>query len=279
MDHKLVVYKANPLINASFKLNLNEQRLILACIAQITDPRKSITRDDEFTITAPAFSRLFGMSPKSAYADLSEAATSLLARIVVIEQPDPDNPSLSRTKTGWVSSADYYDGQGKVVIKFRDAIIPYLSNLKNGCFSKYKIEQIAKLKSVYAIRLYEIFVSESWKDKLCEIDIDTLKKMFQLHGEYERVFDFKKFVIKPAIESINANTDIQVSYTPKKTGRSVTHFIFAITKDKVPEKPKKSASNGAKKYSAPLDLTEQQKQAIAAQLDAMTKEIRARRKN
>ena len=227
MDYKTVVYKANPIITASFSLTLNEQRLILACIAQIKNPNTPISPDDEFTIEAPYFSRLFGISSKNVYLELSEAATLLLSRVVTIEMPDPNNPSLSRTKTGWVSSADYYDKAGKVVIRFSEKMIPYISNL-NGCFSRYKIEKIAKIKSVYAIRLYEVFVSEEWKGKLCEISLASLKNMFQLNGEYDRVYDFKKYVLDPSIKSINEHTDISVDYVSKKTGRTVTHFVFSI---------------------------------------------------
>ncbi len=199
----------------------------MACISQISDPRQEITSDDKFTITAHTFSRLFGVTKNSAYSDLSESATSLLTRVVTIESPDPDNPKLSRTKTTWISVADYYDGEGKVVVQFVDRIIPYLSNLKNGCFTKYRIEKIAKIKSVYAIRIYELLISESWKKKDYEIEVLELKEMFNIDkSEYNRIFDLKRFIIEPAISSINKHTDISVAVSYRKTGRTVTHIVF-----------------------------------------------------
>jgi plasmid replication initiation protein len=229
MEHKSIIYKANLLTRASFKLTLNEQRLILACIAQIKDPREPISRDDEFVVTAPYFSRLFRIHPKTAYAELSEAARLLANREVIIDHPDPDNPKKSRTITGWADFVDYYDGEGKVIIRFREKMIPYLSNLKDGGFTKYRIEMIAKIKSVYAIRFYEILLSEAWKKKDYELNIEDLRVMFQLNNEYERIFDFKKYVVDPSINSINKHTDISVSYSQKKSGRSVTHFIFSYS--------------------------------------------------
>src|SRR5665811_1360411 len=158
MDYKKVVCKSNNLTKASFSMTLNQKRIVLACIAQIKDPRLEITRDDEFIITAPHFSTLFDISLKHAYDQLKEATESLQKEVVVIHNPDIDDPKLSRIVTNWFSIAKYYDGEGRVVVKFNEAIIPYISNLKNGCFTQYRINQITKLKSVYAIRLYEILI-------------------------------------------------------------------------------------------------------------------------
>ena len=44
-----VVAKSNALIQASHKLNLNEQRLVLACVAQM-DGRRPMPKDNLFTI-------------------------------------------------------------------------------------------------------------------------------------------------------------------------------------------------------------------------------------
>ena len=47
-----------------------------------------------------------------------------------------------------------------------------------------------------------------------------------LNSEYQRVLDLKKRVIDPAVLQINEFSDLTVSYTQKKKGRTVTHFIF-----------------------------------------------------
>ena len=227
-------------------MTLNQKRIVLACIAQIKDPRLEITRDDEFIITAPHFSTLFDISLKHAYDQLKEATESLQKEVVVIHNPDIDDPKLSRIVTNWFSIAKYYDGEGKVIVKFNEAIIPYISNLKNGCFTQYRINQITKLKSVYAIRLYEILICEAWRNQDYEIEVATLKNMLGLADKYPMTAEFKRCVIFPAIANIKKTTNItDLELDQRRAGRDITHLIFKYSVEKEAEKPKPKA-NGTK---------------------------------
>jgi plasmid replication initiation protein len=208
-------------------MTLNQKRIVLACIAQIKDPRLEITRDDEFIITAPHFSTLFDISLKHAYDQLKEATESLQKEVVVIHNPDIDDPKLSRIVTNWFSIAKYYDGEGKVIVKFNEAIIPYISNLKNGCFTQYRINQITKLKSVYAIRLYEILICEAYRNQDYAIEVATLKNMLGLADKYPMTAEFKRCVILRAIANIKKTTNItELELDQRRSGREVTHLIF-----------------------------------------------------
>lgn len=70
-----------------------------------------------------------------------------------------------------------------------------------------------------------------------EVEIDWLKKQFQIEEGYERMFDFKKYVIDPAVNDINEHSNLYVSWVQRKTGRRVTHLTF-IFGDREDEKPK-----------------------------------------
>ena len=71
----LKVTKSNDLIEASYKLTLNEQRLVLLAIARL-DSRKPMP-NGKLTIRAVEFAETFAVEPKHAYAALEEAATRL----------------------------------------------------------------------------------------------------------------------------------------------------------------------------------------------------------
>jgi plasmid replication initiation protein len=239
MDYKTIVCKANSLTKASFRLTLDQKRIVLACIAQIKDPRIELTSDDEFVITAPDFSTLFNISLKYAYDQLREATESLQKEVVIIHNPDIDDPKLSRFVTNWFSGAKYYDGEGKVIVSFNKNIIPYISNLKNGCFTQYGIDQINKLKSVYAIRLYEILICEAWRNQDFEIEVSTLKNMLGLAEKYDTTYEFKRCIVNPAITSIKENTNItELKLDQRRSGRDVTHLIFKYSVKNEVKKPK-----------------------------------------
>lgn len=205
-------------------LTLAEQRVLLACIAQI-DSKSELTENYRFEVTASGVADLAGLdSLSNAYRDLRKAAEKLYERSVVIEDPDPNNPQIMQRKTRWISSIDYLPGEGKLVLSFSFGIIPYLSQLSNE-FTKYKLKHVARFESVYSIRLYELLVQWSSAGER-EIEIEWLKTQFQVEEKYNRLGDLKKRVIDPAVAEINRHSNLWVRYGQRKTGRNVTHFQF-----------------------------------------------------
>ncbi|MDD5227293.1 MAG: RepB family plasmid replication initiator protein [Methylococcales bacterium] len=246
MEHKnLTVCKANNVIEAGYKLSLNEQRVVLACIGQVNS-MEELLKTDEFELSAKNFAKLFSVSDENAYQALTEVTESLFNRYVVVENPYPNRPRVKRLKMRWISSIKYLPDEGKAILCFSQDMLPYLSELK-GSFTRYKLEHVGKMTCIYAIRLYELLMQ--WKSTgKREIDIDWLKKQFQLDENYDRMFDLKKRVLDPAINDINKNSNYNVSWTQRKTGRRVTHLTFEFSEKLplVPEKPKKKTTVKAK---------------------------------
>ena len=84
MDNKnLTVYKANEVVEAGYKLTLNEQRVVLACIAQVNSAEKLLVTD-EFELSAKDFAQLFSISEDRAYSELQSIAKTLYQRSVTI---------------------------------------------------------------------------------------------------------------------------------------------------------------------------------------------------
>ncbi len=220
----LIVVKSNKVVEASYMLSLAEQRVLLACIAQI-DSKAVLTDQYRFEVSAGDIVDLAGLeSFSNAYRDLKKAAEKLYERSVIIDDPDPDNPQVTQRKTRWISSIDYVPGEGKLVLSFSFGIIPYLSQLSKE-FTKYKLKHVARFESVYSIRLYELLVQWSASGQR-DIEVEWLKKQFQVEEKYGRLGDLKKRVIEPAVAEINEHSNLWVTYNQKKIGRVVTHFQF-----------------------------------------------------
>ena len=238
-DKRLVV-KANKLIEASYYLTLNEQRLILLAITKVRRDSALYTHD-EFVISAEDWVSTFQVEPKNAYRDLQAISRQLFERYITIENTR-GNPLMTR----WISSIEYLAKDGKLVITFAQKILPFLTVLEKE-FTKYRLEFVSKMTSIYAVRLYELLVQ--WNSTgTREVELDWLKKTFQITETYAEIRNFKARVIEPAITQINSHSDLTVSYTQRKTGRLVTHFTFVFSpKAAVEPKPR------AKKKSPPKE--------------------------
>lgn len=227
---KLTVYKSNKVIEAGYKLTLNEQRIILACIAQINSTN-SLTITDTFELSAKDFAKIFSVSEARAYHALIEVTKSLFNRYVIIDNPDSKNTKITRTQTHWISSIDHIPSEGKLIVRFAQRMLPYLGQLK-GSFTRYKLEHVGAMKSIYGIRLYELLMQ--WQTLgTREVEIAWLKKQFQIEQEYNRMYDLKKYVIEPGIKDINTYSNYTVSWTQRKTGRHVTHLTFTFSENKL----------------------------------------------
>ena len=238
----LTVYKSNQVVEAGYRLTLNEQRVVLACIAQVKS-EQGLLATDKFELSAKDFAKLFSVSEKRAYLALVEVAESLFNRYVIIERPFADDRSVTQLKTHWISSIQYKEDSGKIVLCFAQDMLPYLSEL-HGQFTRYKLESIGNMSSVYAIRLYELLMQ--WKGMgRREVEIAWLKEQFQIENQYADMHNFKKRVLLPAVDDINAHSDYQVSWEQRKTGRNVTHLIFTFS-EKKPKKSKEKPSSKPK---------------------------------
>jgi plasmid replication initiation protein len=242
MNHKnLTVCKANKVVEASYKLTLNELRVVLACIGQVNST-KELSATDEFELSAKDFAQLFAVSEDRAYHALLDVVETLFNRYVVVDNPYPDRPRVKRLKMRWISSIEYLSEEAKISLCFSQKMLPFLSELKQT-FTPYRLEYVGKMTSIYAIRLYELLMQWQSTGKR-EIDIDWLKKQFQIEEGYDRMSDFKKRVIDPAISDINKYSNLNVEWTQRKTGRCVTHLIFEFSEKQpdTPPKPKKTVT-------------------------------------
>ena len=74
----LLVTKANAIVEASYRLTLQEQRLVLFCVAQV-DSRRPLEEQRTFTVEATPFRETFDLSPEKVYEELKDAAVRLFA--------------------------------------------------------------------------------------------------------------------------------------------------------------------------------------------------------
>lgn len=236
MDKNNLVVKSNALIQTSYRLTANEQKIILACISQVRRD-EPITDQVMYTISASDFSGIYGTNLAPTYRDLKTAALKLKRREVRITQETNGKGRRKETLiTSWVQSIKYSEGSGEVKLRFNHDILPYLAEL-NECFTSYSLSNIVKMSSTYGVRIYEILMQWMAAGER-EVSIEWLKDILLLQDKYKTMCNFKARVLDPAIKDINKNSDIQVTFTQRKTGRKVTHlrFKFSLKENKTTSK-------------------------------------------
>ena len=236
MKTELVV-KDNALINASYNLDLVEQRLILLAIVEARESGKGINANDPLTVHAESYINHFSVHRNTAYQALKDACKDLFARQFSYQEQRPKG--VANITSRWVSQIAYIDNSATVELIFAPAIIPLVTRLEEQ-FTSYELKQVSGLSSAYAIRLYEVLIAwrSTGKTPIIELS-DFRQKLGVLEGEYSRFNNFKVRVLDPAIKQINEHTDITVKVEQHKTGRTISGFSFKFKQKQQPkiEKP------------------------------------------
>ena len=205
---KELVVKDNALINASYNLDLSEQRLILLAILEA---RQSNTPNDkDLTIHAESYINHFNVHRNTAYKVLKDACKSLFDRRFSYQKLTQKG-NIENVISRWVQRISYVENEALVRIKFSDDVVPLITNLEKH-FTSYELEQVSSLTSVYAIRLYELLIAWRSTGKVTMVELEELRLKLGIEpNEYKRMGQFKEKVLHLAIDQINKYTDIKQS--------------------------------------------------------------------
>jgi len=221
----LVIRKSNALIEASYKLTMSEQRL-LVLLASTISPNDEDFKDYEITVSD--FARMFELElNKSLYDTLQNAALSLMK-----QQLRFNDDSVIKV-VQWLSYIEYVKGSGVVKLRFDKALMPHLLQLKER-FTQYRLDNIVRLSGQYSARLYELLKAESFKAKSGKFQrsfkIDELRAILGIEENAYPIFnDLKLRVINPSINEISVSSDLTVNDVKYgKTGRKITNVTFFV---------------------------------------------------
>ena len=226
-----LVVKDNALINASYNLDLVEQRLILLAIVEARESGKGINANDPLEVHAEGYINQFGVHRNTAYQALKDACNDLFARQFSYQKIN-ERGNIENYRSRWVSEIGYVDNEAVVKLIFAPAIVPLITRLEEQ-FTKYELQQVSNLSSAYAVRLYELLIA--WRSTgstpIIELS-DFRQRIGVLDTEYKRMERFKTSVLELAIKQINEHTDITVKYEQHKKGRTITGFSFTFKQKK-----------------------------------------------
>lgn len=234
MKNGLVV-KDNALINASYNLELTEQRLIMLAIINARESGQGITADSKLEIHASDYAKLFNVSIDASYKALREAVNNLFNRQFSYIAEHKRSGKTGVVRSRWVSRIFYVDDLALLEITFAPDVVPLVTRLEEH-FTSYQAKQVAHLTSKYATRLYELLIAWREVGKVPQIEIGEFRnRLGLLDDEYTAMHNFKKRVLEPSIQQINEHTDITVTYEQHKKGRLISGFSFRIKQKQQPK--------------------------------------------
>src|SRR3990172_603618 len=223
-DNDKLIVKSNEMIEASYRLTLQEQRIILYMAAQIQP------HDEDFKpirLNISKFAELIELEDEN-YIYMQQVTRKLLEKVMTIRK------GRTMLQIGWISSAEYFYGHGYFELCFDPKLKPYLLQLKER-FTKYKLQYIIRFRHSYSIRFYELltqYYSIGWR----YFELDELRRILGIQpDQYKLYADFKRFILQPVKAEFNekyskGELDLTFDFKEIKEGRKVVGITFFIQK-------------------------------------------------
>ena len=214
----------NRVVECFKSMTLDEKRLFIMAtpLARTTN----VSSGEPIFISTEEFASACGLEITGAYTALGIATRKLFDRSFGYVRADKKKVSIR-----WMYKTAY--GEGGAELYFTDEVLLLLREFDAlNPYTKYKKEVVLRLKKDYSLDFYHLAKKHQTMGGF-QISLDELFEQLGLPESYQDLSNLKKRVIKPSLDEITVNTDIDLSYENVKRGRSVVGFKFTVK-----EKPK-----------------------------------------
>ena len=227
------ITKSNAVVNSSYRLSLNEMRIVLYGLSHI-DPTS-----EEF----PLFHRIhikelaefFNIGQKDRSSFYENIKHALINKFWEREFSYFDEDLKEVVKRRWLIEVRYGCKDGSLAYHYNPLIKKELQHLASR-FTSYFLTNVADMKSAYSMRIYEIAVmylnASGVAKAVFTKEIDELKRVLDISDKYKHFYHMKARVLEHARKEINKLSDIRISYEVIKFGRYPKEIKFTVRKKK-----------------------------------------------
>lgn len=249
-----VIIKSRDLNEAHFpNFSLNEYRLFSLIISKAvkfdkSDKANFIKCFHKIHVVTPAeFSEIFDVHISHCYRILRESGEALYQNDIIIK----DTKTGTLTKTRILDKKIYNEENHTLEIGLSLRIIDYLDvSIK---YVKTRLYQIAKFKSLYSIRLYELVTSFRSLGKF-SISVERLRFLLGVdEGKLKEYNNFKNRALISSINEVNKICNFDIKHAEKKEGKKVAIINFTCKKPK-----KKELDDEYKNSNKALSITHEE---------------------
>ena len=213
-DSNLIV-QGNKLINARYKLGLQESRLMYAAMSLIKPEDEDFKK---YKINISDLANYLGLVGGNIYTSIKKLTHNLISKSIVIEDEE-----------GWkefplLTFAEYEKSDNSITLQFHPEMKPFLIQQKQN-FTQAKLQNLIKYGSSYSSRIY-LFLREYLAFKRRDILVEDLKNKLELDNyEYN---DLKRRVLLPAQSEMEYYSDIRFELIEHKQNKKIYKITFLI---------------------------------------------------
>lgn len=237
-SENLVYHVPSFLTKVSVEYNRTAILLLYYIAAMVKDNEKTY---DQYIFDIKVFKDAIGSNSNAIYEQVREAVEIIQANKMRLKTPK------GILQSAIISHAYTNPNSGIIEMTLDKEIKPYFYELKQQIgYTSGLFDILPAMRKPASIRLYLLLKSWQFTKKSLNMSIEAVHEFLNTTDKYSRFYDFEKYVLKAAVDEINAidkdgqkKTDMTVSYKKIKKGRSVAfiEFLFEVDSKRLLDNP------------------------------------------
>jgi len=246
---------SNQLVEAKYKLTLEEQRLILLTIAQVD------VDDEDFKTYKIDLKNLENKVDKKLNKNrMKNLAFNIMKKPFMLKE--------TKAVYNFFAKVEPIEAESALKVQFHPDLKPFLLELQKE-FTKYSLNFLLNLQSIYAVRLYQLLKQYKTIGKR-KFDVDELREILQTPKSYSNFQLFTQKVLNIAQKEINVKTDIKIDWeVTKRVRRKIVEIEFTITGEQKEAINDEISSKEAQIQKVNSEIAKKQEKALKNDLSAI----------
>lgn len=222
---KRILMKHNDIVNAKYEITVNSNRIFTYLLYEF---QKDLDKSKlSCEISREKLAMLVNGNVDKTVKGLTTILMNLRKKDLFLMDELQDG-SIDFIAGGFIDNATYNNKTDRFTIVADVRVHKLLHRYLEDGYTPVNLEIWLSLKNRYSQRLYDLLRAWSGTKETINYSINKLRELMLLENKYKQYTDFRKRVLIPAIDELNATGYFQIDYCEIKKGRSIESIDFIV---------------------------------------------------
>lgn len=222
---KNILMKNNELIKARYDLTVIQSRVFIVMLYKL---QKDKSGEMSCVITRDEFKQLINRKNDKTLQNIKKILNELMSKRIFFKEIKSNNKNYIWGEYNLINGFIYDDEFDNFKITCSKKVYDLLTNYLEIGYTPINLSVFLTLKNSNAQRMYDLLRLWSNSKKVIKYQVDEIKELLMVEDKYKNYSDLKRFVLKPAIKSLNDTGMFEITMKENKKGRKVESVDFYV---------------------------------------------------
>lgn len=220
-----ILMKHNTLVKGKYDTSINSNRVFTYLLYSFQ--RNTMDGQLEIEIKRSELAKLVNGNSDKTIQGIRNILSSLKKKELFLVEEKADG-SKDYVEGSFINDRIYNDLSDTFTITASKRVHDLLHRYLQDGYTPINLEIWLDLKNRYAQRFYDLLRVWTGSKEIINYKVDYLRKILLLENKYKQYSDFRKRVLDPAIDELNATGFFEITYKENRVGRSVSSIDFIV---------------------------------------------------